>query len=328
MKPAPILGYPQFRESPLQSGDTNFSSYSSLERETSMETQEGLPGLQADASPIRRTNISLNKNEGGIFLNPIFCGAESPMEFSGMQVSDLHFPKSEYYYDFSATNIDGIQDDLFTRQQDDNLAYEYTWPQAYGSRISMPMRVGHDFSSEHLFNSPQEFSNYEMDNLHILDHATDNPTAHQQLRTHNSSTMEDLPSNDSPFAFERTPALPDTLASLISDDGDGDSGDGNLSVNGERISDEPYAKLIYRALLAAPNHSMVLQEIYQWFIDHTDKANSTSSGWRNSIRHNLSMNAVSNFPLEKLQMLISFRRFERQIEKPTEKRPSELQNGC
>lgn len=57
--------------------------------------------------------------------------------------------------------------------------------------------------------------------------------------------------------------------------------------------DEPYAKLIYRALMSAPNHAMVLQEIYQWFRDNTTKGSSDTKGWMNSIRHNLSMNAVS-----------------------------------
>jgi hypothetical protein len=57
--------------------------------------------------------------------------------------------------------------------------------------------------------------------------------------------------------------------------------------------DEPYAKLIYRALMSAPNHAMVLQEIYQWFRDNTAKGDSDTKGWMNSIRHNLSMNAVS-----------------------------------
>ncbi|CAL3972368.1 unnamed protein product [Diplocarpon coronariae] len=56
--------------------------------------------------------------------------------------------------------------------------------------------------------------------------------------------------------------------------------------------DEPYAKLIYRALMSRPDHSMVLQEIYQWFRDHTQKGGTDSKGWMNSIRHNLSMNAA------------------------------------
>jgi len=57
-------------------------------------------------------------------------------------------------------------------------------------------------------------------------------------------------------------------------------------------ADEPYAKLIYRALMSAPDHSMVLQEIYQWFRENTAKGSSDTKGWMNSIRHNLSMNAV------------------------------------
>jgi hypothetical protein len=60
----------------------------------------------------------------------------------------------------------------------------------------------------------------------------------------------------------------------------------------DHATDEPYAKLIYRALMSAPNHSMVLQEIYQWFRDNTVKGSSDTKGWMNSIRHNLSMNAV------------------------------------
>lgn len=59
-------------------------------------------------------------------------------------------------------------------------------------------------------------------------------------------------------------------------------------------SDEPYAQLIYRAFMSRPNKSMTLQEIYQWFRENTDKAKSKGKGWQNSIRHNLSMNGVSD----------------------------------
>ncbi|KAI3324711.1 hypothetical protein HD806DRAFT_543366 [Xylariaceae sp. AK1471] len=57
-------------------------------------------------------------------------------------------------------------------------------------------------------------------------------------------------------------------------------------------SDEPYARLIYRAFMSRERHAMTLQEIYQWFRDNTEKAKSESKGWQNSIRHNLSMNAA------------------------------------
>ncbi|KKZ61045.1 hypothetical protein EMCG_00623 [[Emmonsia] crescens] len=58
-------------------------------------------------------------------------------------------------------------------------------------------------------------------------------------------------------------------------------------------SDEPYSKLIWRALQSVPDNKMALKEIYEWFEKNTIKArNSNSKGWQNSIRHNLSMNAA------------------------------------
>ena len=60
------------------------------------------------------------------------------------------------------------------------------------------------------------------------------------------------------------------------------------------VTSEPYAQLIYRALMSTPEHKMVLREIYEWFEKYTDKAKTKGSkGWQNSIRHNLSMNGVS-----------------------------------
>lgn len=55
----------------------------------------------------------------------------------------------------------------------------------------------------------------------------------------------------------------------------------------------PYAQLLRKAFISVPDKKMKLQQIYQWFRDNTDKANNDSKGWQNSIRHNLSMNAVS-----------------------------------
>lgn len=60
----------------------------------------------------------------------------------------------------------------------------------------------------------------------------------------------------------------------------------------------PYAQLIYRALMEAPGHTMILRDIYDWFLKNTDKAaDKETKGWQNSIRHNLSMNGVSTRPL-------------------------------
>jgi hypothetical protein len=59
--------------------------------------------------------------------------------------------------------------------------------------------------------------------------------------------------------------------------------------------EQPYAQLIYQALLQADGHTMILRDIYDWFLKYTDKAAaSETKGWQNSIRHNLSMNGVSH----------------------------------
>lgn len=58
-------------------------------------------------------------------------------------------------------------------------------------------------------------------------------------------------------------------------------------------NEKPYAQLIYQALLTAKDYSMQLQDIYDWIQHRTDKVKDKSGqGWRNSIRHNLSMNKV------------------------------------
>lgn len=54
-----------------------------------------------------------------------------------------------------------------------------------------------------------------------------------------------------------------------------------------------YAQLLFICLRSAKGHTLSLREIYDWFKKNSSKAkNSTSKGCENSIRHNLSMNAV------------------------------------
>lgn len=72
-------------------------------------------------------------------------------------------------------------------------------------------------------------------------------------------------------------------------------------------ADEPYAKLIYKALMGQPDYTMTLQELYQWFRENTSKAKNERGGWQNSIRHNLSMNAVSEYWTPKPSMHVCFR---------------------
>ena len=78
-----------------------------------------------------------------------------------------------------------------------------------------------------------------------------------------------------------------------------DSSDrGLIDENGEEDSagsaaDPCYAKLLYRCLMETPNHTLALKDIYDWIGSHSQKAKDPkNNGWRNSVRHNLSMNAV------------------------------------
>lgn len=54
----------------------------------------------------------------------------------------------------------------------------------------------------------------------------------------------------------------------------------------------PYSGLIEAALRQAAGNKLSLQGIYKWFRENTLKGQDKSKGWQNSIRHNLSMNAV------------------------------------
>ncbi|MDI1490146.1 MAG: hypothetical protein OHK93_001346 [Ramalina farinacea] len=59
--------------------------------------------------------------------------------------------------------------------------------------------------------------------------------------------------------------------------------------------DTPYAQLIYQALMSVDDHQMILRDIYKWIAENTDKAiDPEFTGWQNSVRHNLSMNAAFN----------------------------------
>lgn len=56
--------------------------------------------------------------------------------------------------------------------------------------------------------------------------------------------------------------------------------------------DVPYSRLIEAALRLSPDNKLSLQGIYRWFRENTLRGQDKSKGWQNSIRHNLSMNAV------------------------------------
>lgn len=108
------------------------------------------------------------------------------------------------------------------------------------------------------------------------------PTAHVTPFSMGSS-QSPLPSGDG-----MSPAVTASAA---------DSGSPQMSPSGASdqgpSGDLPYSRLIWEALISAEDQMLPLQGIYEWFKLNTTKAqDGTSRGWKNSIRHNLSMNAV------------------------------------
>ena len=52
-----------------------------------------------------------------------------------------------------------------------------------------------------------------------------------------------------------------------------------------------YIGLIGMAILSSPEKKMILSDIYSWILEHYAYFRTRAPGWKNSIRHNLSLNA-------------------------------------
>ena len=131
------------------------------------------------------------------------------------------------------------------------------------------------------FQSNLTTSREELSNLHPMNETFQSypPTLSRSL---SEVTRPDIGPTATPDVNKNDSRGPSAEAVIEESDGDAS------------VTSEPYAQLIYRALMSTPQHKMVLREIYDWFEKHTDKAKSKGSkGWQNSIRHNLSMNGVS-----------------------------------
>jgi hypothetical protein len=203
------------------------------------------------------------------------------------QTPDFCYSVGEPYYEFPSSSLGGHDGDWVLGGQSDISSCPRSWQPPYDTRDVRSFDIAGGDVIKYL---PHEDNSCEQDMEYS---PNENTRRFKRLSISRSPPRGDahlvFDSNDFEFPMDQA----NIMSCKSSDNGEDDHGDSNLSNPDDRMPEEPYAKLIYRALMGAPNHSMVLQEIYQWFIEHTDKGSSTSSGWRNSIRHNLSMNAVS-----------------------------------
>ncbi|KAF9732465.1 hypothetical protein PMIN06_004007 [Paraphaeosphaeria minitans] len=165
-----------------------------------------------------------------------------------------------YYYDQTAFN-----------SNNNNLSYQYGLPP------SCPRSLGTGFPPSLYQMRPQQ--PYEgMD----LSHSPNNNLT--QLNTEYEDYPRPIPEDtiaySAPYNSSRS-STPNERSSVLPRD------------HSVFDKDRPYAQLIFDALKQAPNHTMILRDIYDWFRKNTDKAlDKDTKGWQNSIRHNLSMNGA------------------------------------
>ncbi|KAI5199307.1 hypothetical protein E4T39_06286 [Aureobasidium subglaciale] len=78
-------------------------------------------------------------------------------------------------------------------------------------------------------------------------------------------------------------------------------------------SDPCYAELLRQALMEKEDdHTMLLKDLYEWVRTHSSKAQDPNNkGWQNSVRHNLSMNAVSTLNVSQAAFAYKMQAFER-----------------
>ncbi|XP_068775624.1 forkhead box protein L2-like [Struthio camelus] len=94
----------------------------------------------------------------------------------------------------------------------------------------------------------------------------------------------------------RPPGASFTIESLLAERGGGGPGSPQPAP-GARPPPEPgdkpaqsYIALISTAILSSPEKKLLLSDIYQWIMDNYPYFKNKEKSWRNSVRHNLSLN--------------------------------------
>lgn len=203
---------------------------------------------------------------------------DHPWDCPSSDQTALNTPTSTFSYNFNVQDTDSLKIMLSENSQE-QLPYMHAFAKTQSPRTY----------PQHLL-SRKPFSKRQGDSESLLTDSGDllSPEKMAKLSVPHiqRSKVELSPDPEADMSMDYCDG--NGVATPNGDDTDGEGG----------ANSEPYAQLIYRALMSTPNHAMVLKEIYEWFEQNTDKAkiapSSSAKGWQNSIRHNLSMNGVRN----------------------------------
>ena len=256
---------------------------------------DGLPRTQSDQNFLNSPSSTPNIVTGNYGLVDQMSIPQASLPWAGSnQIGSSNFEdqNTNDYYNYSPNFTGSPLDGTFIR----GMSFEIPryMPEDMGVHGDPHMSLdsyGSPFYMTDLNKTDPQFSSSARSTTayNSMDNSRD--FARLSISTSTSPKMERDIADSRMLLFDK-PSPFRLPSSETSEDG-GNSSREMTAVEGEEpAADEPYAKLIYRALMSAPNHSMVLQEIYQWFRENTVKGSSDTKGWMNSIRHNLSMNAV------------------------------------
>ena len=228
----------------------------------------GPPGYHYNSEPFIESALDTPSLDGSTQDHPWDCPSSDQ--------TALNTPTSTFSYNFNVQDTDSLKIMLSENSQE-QLPYMHGFPKTQSPRTY----------PQHLL-SRRPFGKRQRDSESLVTDSGEMLCPEKMTRA-SGPHME-------PSKAELSPD-PDVEMSMDYCDGNGIATPNADDTDGEGgANSEPYAQLIYRALMSAPNHAMVLKEIYEWFEQNTDKAkiapSSSAKGWQNSIRHNLSMNGV------------------------------------
>jgi hypothetical protein len=231
-------------------------------------------------------------------------------QYSSDSFNTFGYPLQQQYQEADSGSFGSPQvNDVYSGNQIMPDYWVNTWPALTETPLPFALLAPHAFQGDYTGQSvpsaalpPAAFTKEPLaiDQFATNDLANFNGTSPSSFCNSNNQI---LPISDVP-ALEYDSTSADEVASAYSrrhwtdspmaDEMDSSPTFGEADDNLEN-SDPCYAELLRLALMEKEDdHTMLLKDLYEWVRTHSSKAQDPSNkGWQNSVRHNLSMNAVS-----------------------------------